>query len=169
MLCTCEDKKKVVATCETCDEFLCSLCYYAHLRVKITKNHKFKVLARLSPQKKPKLTRNKGTQVKRLKPKNLEMRPVTARALKSNKTCKQYTGLSLNLFNQILDGNSGKFLSSYKMKPKDQLCMFYQKLKTNATNTTLSINFGIDVKIIGLSFWGKISKWVNPIKICFLF
>ena len=118
MQCTCEDKKKVVARCETCDELLCSLCYYAHLRVNLTKNHKFKVLARLSPQKKSKTKKDKAVQVKRLKPNKLEMRPVTARALKSNKTCKQYTGLSLNLFNQLLDGLSGKFLSSYKMKPK---------------------------------------------------
>ena len=156
MLCTCVDKKQVVARCETCDEFLCSLCYFSHLRVKLTRNHKFKILSKISPQQKtPKVMKNKETQteVKRLKAKKLLIRPVTSRALKSDKKCKQYTGLHLEFFNQLLFGLEGQFLSSYKMAPKDQLCMFYHKMKSNATNTTLSINFGIDVKRIrGLVF-----------------
>ena len=104
-------------------------------------------------QKTPKIMVNKATQVsvKRLKEKKLLV-TVTSRALKSDKKCKQYTGLHLEHFNQLLFGLEGKFLSSYKMTPKDQLCMFYQKLKSNATNTTLAINFGIDVK--------RIKRWI---------
>ena len=157
MLCTCEDRKKVVANCTTCDEFLCTLCYFAHLRVKLTRSHNFKILS-IIPQQKPTINMNsKATQTKRLKATKLPVRLVTSRALKTDKKCKQYTGVHLEFFNQLLEGLEGKFLSSYKMAPKDQLCMFYQKLKSNATNTTLSINFGIDVKrIIRLVFylWG---------------
>ena len=153
MLCTCEDKKQVVSRCETCDDFLCALCYFAHLRVKQTRNHQFKILSKIQQQKTPKIMKNKGTQVKRLKAKKLPIRPVTSRALKSDRKCKQYTGLHLEFFNQLLIGLEGQFLSSYKMAPKDQVCMFYHKMKSNATNTTLSINFGIDVKRIrGLVF-----------------
>ena len=153
MLCSCKDKKQVVSRCETCDDFLCALCYHAHLRVKQTRNHQFKILSKIPEQKKTKIMKNKATQteVKRLK--KLPVRPVTSRALKTDKKCKQYTGLHLEHFNQLLFGLEGKFLSSYKMAPKDQLCMFFQKLKSNATNTTLSINFGINVKrIIRLVF-----------------
>ena len=155
MLCTCEDKKKVVVNCITCDEFLCSLCYFAHLRVKLTRSHNFKILSIIPQQKPSKKMKDRGTQTtKRLKAKKLPVRPVTSRALKTDKKCKQYTGVHLEFFNELLEGLEGKFLSSYKMSPKDQLCMFYQKLKSNATNTTLSINFGIDVKrIIRWSFF----------------
>ena len=149
-----EDRKKVVANCTTCDEFLCTKCYYAHLRVKLTKSHNIKKLS-IIPQENPTIEmKTRGTQTKRLNATKLPVTPVTSRALKTDKKCKQYTGVHLEFFNELLEGLEGKFLSSYKMSPKDQLCMFYQKLKSNATNTTLSINFGIDVKrIIRWSFF----------------
>ena len=119
MLCSCEDKKKVVSKCETCDEFLCTLCYFAHLRVKLTKNHQFKILSKIQQPKTAKEMISKATQtLKRLKAKKLAPRPVTSRALKTDKKCKQYTGVSLEFFNQVLDGLEGNFLSSYKMAPK---------------------------------------------------
>ena len=149
--------------CETCDEYLCTLCYYAHLRVKLTRNHQFKIFSKIPQQKASKIMKNKETQVtcevKRLKGKKLLVRPVTSRALETEKKCKQYTGVHLHFFNQLLKGLEGKFLSSFKMSAKDQLCMFYHKLKTNATNTILSINFGISVKRIKrLRFFDLFSK-----------
>ena len=123
MLCKCEDKKKVVATCETCDEFLCTLCYFAHLRVKLTRNHQFKILSKIQQPKTAKRMKNKRTQTKRLKAKKLLVRPVTSRALATDKKCKQYTGLHLVYFNQLMKGLEGKFLSSYKMAPKGQLIL----------------------------------------------
>ena len=122
MLCTCEDKKIVVATCETCDEFLCALCYFAHLRVKVTRNHQFKILSKIPQQKKHTNKKTKATQTcKRLKAKKPPLRLVTSRALTTDKKCKQYTGLHLDFFNLLLKGLDGKFLSSYKMAPKGQL------------------------------------------------
>ena len=120
MLCSCEDKKRVVSKCETCDEFLCTLCYFAHLRVKLTRNHQFKILSKIQQPKIANKMKSKATQTKRLKAKKLPLRPVTSRALKTDKKCKQYTGVSLEFFNQILDGLEGNFLSSYKMAPKGQ-------------------------------------------------
>ena len=121
LLCSCEDKQKVVVTCETCDEFLCTLCYFAHLRVKLTRNHQFKILSKIQQPKTANKMKSKATQTKRLKAKKLLVRPVTSRALKTDKKCKQYTGLNLVFFNLLLKGLKGNFLSSYKMAPKGQL------------------------------------------------
>ena len=121
MLCSCEDKKRVVSKCETCEEFLCTLCYFAHLRVKLTRNHQFKILSKIQQPKIANQMKSRATQTcKRLKAKKLPLRPVTSRALKTDKKCKQYTGVSLEFFNQVLDGLEGNFLSSYKMAPKGQ-------------------------------------------------
>ena len=61
-------------------------------------------------------------------------------------------GIKLCFFNQIKKGLQGKFLSSYKMAPEDQLCMFYHKLKTNATNTVLAVTFDIDETLVSKIF-----------------
>ena len=118
------DKKKVVAKCETCDEFLCTLCYYSHLRVTLTKNHQFKILSKIQKPKKAIKMVSKATQtVKRLEEKKALLTPVTSRALSTDKKCKQYTGLHLEYFNQLMKGLEGNFLSSHKMTPKGQLIL----------------------------------------------
>ena len=78
LLCTCEDKKKVVARCETCDEFLCALCYFAHLRVKMTKDHQFKILSKIPQQRQKKSMRDKETQTLKIDLKRLNEKKTIA-------------------------------------------------------------------------------------------
>ena len=74
--------------------------------------------------------------------------------LYNNKKCKQFTGISLNLFNTILNSlkAKGKFKSSYKMGPEDQLCLFYFKVKINATNGICATVFGVEEQLISMIF-----------------
>ena len=77
---------------------------------------------------------------------------MVARALSNNKRCKAFTGISLNLFNQILKGLEGKFKNSYKMGPEDQLCLFYFKVKTNLTNGPLATVFVVEEQLVSTIF-----------------
>ena len=127
MVCSCEEAEKIMAKCEECDEFMCIECFKAHCKLKVMKKHKVTVFnsATLS-EKKPKVKRRnvkigvrpktskKGVQC------NIKPSPtlVTQRALSSNKKCKKFHGISLNLFSQIYSGIRGKFLTSQKLAPK---------------------------------------------------
>ena len=133
-----------MAQCTTCDDLLCAPCYYAHLRSKPSKSHKVKILVDDIPAS---YNKRKGTQTE--KPK---MRPNTAKALSSNVKCKRYMGINLSQFKLFMNGLKGKFYKSYKLAPEDQLCLFFNKVKTNACNTTLCINFDVDDQTVSTIF-----------------
>ena len=103
MLCPCcDDKRKVVARCEDCNDFLCILCFHAHKRVKLAKQHKITTFISLSPRLS--ISKEVNENIKPIKVKKapktekLKMLPNTARSLKSDKKCKRYMGISLSLF-----------------------------------------------------------------------
>ena len=166
MVCSCEEAEKIMSRCEECDEFMCIKCFSAHCILKVMKNHKVTVFdsATLSA-KKPKVkrknvkigvrpkTRKKGIQC------NIKPSPtlITKRALSSDKKCKKFHGINLNLFNQIYSGIEGKFVSSKKLAPKDQLSIFYHKLKANADNTVLSTIYGVGELLISKVFKNLVS------------
>ena len=152
MLCACKHAKKPIATCEECNDLLCVLCYNAHQLVRITKDHTLSIIdqddnGKTSHGTQTDKGKNKGTQTD--KP---EILRVTADALKNNKRCKQFMGISLTLFNTILDALKGKFKKSYKMTEKDQLCLFYNKVKSNDTNGNLATTFGVEEQMISEIF-----------------
>ena len=124
---------------------MCVLCYHAHLRARCLNYHTVIIIDKDDCWQK-----SKETQTDKEKKKNepriakSKILPVTERALSSTKKCKQFTGISLHLFNQLLKGLKGKFKNSYKMGPEDQLCLFYCKLKINATNGILATIFGVE-------------------------
>ena len=152
MVCVCKHAKKAIARCEECEDFLCVLCYNAHQLVRLTKDHTISIIDQddigiTSQGTQTDKGKNKSTQTD--KP---EMLRVTADALKNNKRCKQFLGISLPLFTQILNGLNGKFKKSYKLSPKDQLCLFYNKLKSNNTNGNLATTFGVEEQLVSEVF-----------------
>ena len=161
MTCSCEQAEDIIAKCEECEEYMCIMCIRAHSKFKLTKSHTVTLLkATTSTAPKPKLkkrsvkigvrphTRNKSVQCNR-KP---SLTPVTQRALSSDKKCKKFHGINLGLFNQIYDGIQGKFVKSHKLAPKDQLSVFYHKLKANCDNTELSTIYGVEERLISKVF-----------------
>jgi hypothetical protein len=159
MTCSCKEAEDIIAKCEECDEFMCILCFRAHSRFKLTKSHTVTLL-KATTAPKPKLkrrsvkigvrphTRNKYVQCNR-KP---TLTPVTQRALSSDKKCKKFHGINLGLFNLIHEGIQGKFVKSHKLAPKDQLSVFYHKLKANCDNTELSTIYGVEERLISKVF-----------------
>ena len=144
-----------MAQCTTCDDLLCAPCYYAHLRSKPSKSHKVKILVDDIPAS---YNKRKGTQTE--KPK---MRPNTAKALSSNVKCKRYMGINLSQFKLFMNGLQGKFYKSYKLAPEDQLCLFFNKVKTNACVSilTLMIKRCLLYSVIWLTFC-----MISPRNIC---
>ena len=55
-------------------------------------------------------------------------------------------------FNLLLKALEGKFIRSYKFAPEDQICLYYHKLKSNSTNTSLAITFGVDENTVSSIF-----------------
>ena len=87
MLCSCEDAIPIIAKCVNCDEHLCVLCYYAHIRVhrSRTQDHQITFFEQKEPPpppKKPNQKRNKRSQTNPPKKEKPLMQPVTERALK---------------------------------------------------------------------------------------
>ena len=78
-----------------------------------------------------------------------QMLPVVERALQTDKTCRQFTGIPLYLFNMYMTGLKGKFLKDCKFSPHDQLCILFNMMKTNSCNTQLGTIFGGGEKLIG--------------------
>ena len=167
-MCSCKEGEEVIAKCSECDDFLCILCFYAHSRLKISRNHSVTlfnsaVLSSKKPNVKRKSvrigvkphTRNKFAQC------NIRHSPtmVTQRALSSDKKCRQFHGIKLKIFNQIFLGLEEKFgfVKSHKLAPKDQLSIFYHKLKANADNTELSIIYGAGEDLISKVFKHMVS------------
>ena len=99
--------------------------------------------------------RDKSCQTKSEKTEHL---PITDRALKSDKKCLNFTSIPLAVFNQILLALKGKFLSGVKIKSghtlseKDQLLVFYNKVKTNNTNGVLALTFGFNAQLVSKVF-----------------
>ena len=168
MTCSCKEGLEIVAKCDECDDFMCALCFFAHARIKATKEHTVVLFkATTSSAKKTKLkdksvgvrpkTKRKLIQCNR-KPSPLL---VTQRALSSDKKCRQFHGISKKLFNQIYSGIEGKFLKSHKLAPKDQLSIFYHKLKAGADNTELSTIYGVGEDLISKVFRNLVDVLFN--------
>ena len=162
MMCSCKGEE-VIAKCNECDDFLCILCFSVHSRLKISKSHTVTIFkAHTSSEKKPKLktksvkigvrpkTRNRFVQCNR-KP---TITPVTQRALSSDKKSKKFHGINLALFTQIYNHitRKGKFVKSRKLAPKDQLSVFYHKLKSGCDYTELSTIYGMEERLVSKVF-----------------
>ena len=170
MVCSCEEAEKIMAKCEECDEFMCIECFKAHCKLKVMKNHKVTVFDKATlSAKKPKVkrknvkigvrpkTRKKGIQC------NIKPSPtlITKRALSSDKKCRQFHGINKKLFNQIYSGIEGKFVKSHKLAPKDQLSLFYHKLKAGADNTELSVIYGVGEDLVSKVFRNLVDVLFN--------
>ena len=49
IVCPCDDGSNAIAKCEDCDDYLCILCYHAHIRVKLTKDHNITTFEAIIP------------------------------------------------------------------------------------------------------------------------
>ena len=69
--------------------------------------------------------------------------PVTTRALSSNKKCRQFLGIPIDLFEMIYKSCKDDLEQMRSLTKKDQLAIFFHKLKSGSRYTTISVVFDI--------------------------
>ena len=77
---------------------------------------------------------------------------VTIRALSSEKKCKDFLGISIQFFNQVLAGIESKMTERRALSHRDQLVIFYHKLKSGTTFTSISVIFDVCEKTVSKVF-----------------
>ena len=70
--------------------------------------------------------------------------PVTARALSSDRKCKQFLGISTDLFEMIYIACEKDIEDMRSLTKRDQLAIFFHKLKSGSRYTEISVTFDIN-------------------------
>ena len=69
--------------------------------------------------------------------------PVTERALSNNRKCRQFLGIPIGLFEMVYDSCKDDLKQMRFLTKKDQLTIFFYKLKSGSRYTTISVVFDI--------------------------
>ena len=89
-------------------------------------------------------TTSKGTQVWR----SGNDQDLTVRVLSDTYKCKDFLGISLPIFNHVLQGVTSKFLTSRSLTKRDQLTIMFFRIKTGLPFTNIAMLFDVSEKTV---------------------